>query len=1115
MDNIRSANRPVSSPINYGVIPSSPVPETSPIVAAQQQQHNHLGVHNRYAGSSTFSNFGQESSEPSSLTTSITTTTSTTAATTQISRQSLLSSAESIMTNSNNTKGNKVFKTEYKENFKPFDQYVYNEVTDTFVRSDSESHQTKQQNLISTPNNNIKSSTSNQDLALSSMNEQNLLSLQNTHDASTFEPNQAQSSTEKASNGSTSNNVANEPWYKEVIKRNEKANEYRFKSELGHNSHILNYTTANNIDDANKNQGTDPETGNTNGSDETTDNKQALEAGSNLSIRQPVVYRYKRDNMIAHMAKNNNFKLPKEPADTVNSTTNRVKTPVNGSAAPSHLRSLTRSTAQSRARSQSSRQPVSTTPNGAQNSQTTKKADSTNTTPTRTPTYVTSKSTKQSNLTCTPRPSPATVASSKLASNKRALNTSATNATISISANVRDTSKRVATAKPSSSNLNSKSGIITKKSMTTQTAPNTEATSKTNVMKNSIPVKSKTPITTSRNIPNVQANVRSSAVSKMTTTNKQFNSTQKPVSILAPIAKQLDSPTSVKSNGLLKKEMAPVESEIAQATKPLDEFVTSTVTDDILNNNDEDNKAPSIGSEAKEEKQDKQQQQQEQAEPQQQQIKEEIQRKSSNVGGLGTSAIQTDVQSEIKNDEFQKKFDTSDDSMNNSQDKLDTTDDMINENINFDKPKVDELILSPMQLADLSNDNLPHNISNEALETLSNGSDHSQRDQVIEPDGINEQELSDHSDTRENDHVNDEKIPEPVVEEISKKHEDEVYSSQVELDVDQTMVDNDEEDESEGKHIKQYMDDYLKNNMADPVPDEQHDIFDSEAEIPKDFDTTPIESDEQVRQILDEIDGLKMNITDYIASKEVVNDINLDTEKPAPTAEAIDTNLQGSDIQKPDLTAPTDSEYINEDDLLASDSPPEEPMIDHDETNLLGSETSTIDTVNEKLHSEIDLLGGTNNEQVQKTTVDDVKTTEYEFVLPSVNNDLYKGQPEHTETKRSSINLEGQSHEEEPYSILELDSKPDDQEQQKVDVSDMLLDFSGNSSNSTDVSKIVHPDTSPLNPIDLMAPEKVDIPFTVDHPIIEDSELLDFDHVSSEKSGEHKEEDKIISSEEK
>lgn len=248
----------------------------------------------------------------------------------------------------------KPFKTEYKSKFTPFDQYVYNEVTDSFVKHDSSS-------AASTAH--ITNSRSNQDL-VSSHHQDHAPSSIIQLEVDAFE---------LANGADQQQHQANEPWYKEVVRRNEKANEYRFKSEVGHQSPLFNYNSNQRADSplcseggrqlnslsVNCNESIVGDNVTTISSSDAksqhSDQVSATEHGS----QQQQQYRftphdYKRDNLIAHMANNNNFNLPKE--------TTTGKQPARTHLSSSSARPTTRSAAQVRSRSQSTRrQPMSTT----------------------------------------------------------------------------------------------------------------------------------------------------------------------------------------------------------------------------------------------------------------------------------------------------------------------------------------------------------------------------------------------------------------------------------------------------------------------------------------------------------------------------------------------------------------------------------------------------------------------------------------------------------------------------------------------------------------------------------------------------------------------------------
>jgi hypothetical protein len=237
-------------------------------------------------------------------------------------------------------------KTEYKSNFTPFDQYVYNEVTDSFVKQPHQRNTVANNLLIDSKSNAMSTSSSSHDIAAAHYEAH---AQRATSDASpaleagAFEP----------VNGSDANHqhdVTSEPWYMEVMKRNEKAHEYKFKSELGHNSALLKDNSLPDQELVRKSPlGNDPLI-----EAQILDKQQKLSSSSRFSPHE-----CKRDHLISHMANNNNFKLPKDQGGsntgTAPSTARRVMTTTTTS------RPMSRTTASSRARSQSSkRQPVTT-----------------------------------------------------------------------------------------------------------------------------------------------------------------------------------------------------------------------------------------------------------------------------------------------------------------------------------------------------------------------------------------------------------------------------------------------------------------------------------------------------------------------------------------------------------------------------------------------------------------------------------------------------------------------------------------------------------------------------------------------------------------------------------
>lgn len=238
--------------------------------------------------------------------------------------------------------------TEYKSKFTPFDQYVYNEQTDSFVKH------TLDPNLGQQHQQHVSSSKSNQDLT----SFQQPYSAINTQGVEVF------------SGGNTHDAYGNsEPWYKEVVRRNEKAHEYRFKSEVGHNSPLSNYSNnhatsqlgAESPYSSELRQVVSPSGTESIGGDLLTtsdpQNYSTVQVDSKQFKFTPSDY--KRDHLISHMANNNNFALPKEQSEQ-GSNSNRVgarHVQVSSSARPT-----TRTGAQLRSRSQSTkRQPISAT----------------------------------------------------------------------------------------------------------------------------------------------------------------------------------------------------------------------------------------------------------------------------------------------------------------------------------------------------------------------------------------------------------------------------------------------------------------------------------------------------------------------------------------------------------------------------------------------------------------------------------------------------------------------------------------------------------------------------------------------------------------------------------
>lgn len=280
----------------------------------------------------------------------------------------------------------KNLKTEYKSKFKPFSEYAYNEVTDSFVKCHHSAAECSS----------ISASRSNQDLmsggggadTSGAHHQQHQITI-STHDADVFEPSQHADGSESHHAGGS---VA-EPWYKEVVKRNEKANEYRFKSEVGHNSPLLNYINRSDSPSTqmcavgsssnNNNETTPRQLASPSGNEslisgacennlyeirsQHSDQQQQASCNDSQENQQQqqqaakAQYRftpssYKRDNLIAHMANNNNFNLPKEQQEAA--TINQQQQP---------RRAATATSAQARARSQSSRRPQATTTMTANN----------------------------------------------------------------------------------------------------------------------------------------------------------------------------------------------------------------------------------------------------------------------------------------------------------------------------------------------------------------------------------------------------------------------------------------------------------------------------------------------------------------------------------------------------------------------------------------------------------------------------------------------------------------------------------------------------------------------------------------------------------------------------
>lgn len=294
----------------------------------------------------------------------------------------------------------KNFKTEYKSKFTPFDQYVYNEVTDSFVKHSLESSINHGQNRT------VSNSKSNQDLACNENLHRPTLSI-SAQRSDVFSP---------SAEGTNDNYANNEPWYKEVVRRNEKANEYRFKSEIGHNSPLSNYNNSttnatNNLrveSPCNTERQMPSPTGvesivgdllaTSDARSQCSDPQNEL-VGSQQEPKQQFKFTpsdYKHDHLISHMANNNNFNLPREQSEQ--STTNKLSsrhTQVSSSA-----RAASRTGAQARSRSQSTRrQPLSATPSSTiPTSKCQTSAKSNQTTPTRT---VAARTTARSHITST------------------------------------------------------------------------------------------------------------------------------------------------------------------------------------------------------------------------------------------------------------------------------------------------------------------------------------------------------------------------------------------------------------------------------------------------------------------------------------------------------------------------------------------------------------------------------------------------------------------------------------------------------------------------------------------------------------------------------------------
>jgi len=293
----------------------------------------------------------------------------------------------------------KNLKTEYKSNFTPFDQYVYNEVTDSFVKAQHSDHTLGHPNQASVGDH--RDGGSSRELATN-------IDLVNTAspdlEASSFQP---------IDGGDRRHE--NEPWYKEVIKRNEKANEYRFKSEVGHNSPLLKDPIEDRLHSASPNR---PESSNELRDGIASPLDQA--ASTKHSAIRFTPNDYKRDHLIAYMANNNNFNLPKEQ---------HSEAPIKGSG-------MTKPSAQSRraqvptsrygpqvrARSQSSRrQPMVTSTTGPR-AETTSKSNQT--TPTKTVARSTVSSSAATRPSATLTSSRVTKSSTTSTSNSRAAATS-------------------------------------------------------------------------------------------------------------------------------------------------------------------------------------------------------------------------------------------------------------------------------------------------------------------------------------------------------------------------------------------------------------------------------------------------------------------------------------------------------------------------------------------------------------------------------------------------------------------------------------------------------------------------------------------------------------------
>lgn len=188
----------------------------------------------------------------------------------------------------------KVFKTEYKANFKPFDEYVYNEATDSFVKNhDSSIGKHVGHDIVKTPN-------ANQSEAISY--EQSVEAFCSDHNTTTAASTEA-------------------PWYTEVVKRIEKANEYRFKSEVGHNSSILQASDSSTLNHYvrtnHSSNGANilyPNEGN-------EDRIGASMSASGAYRFSPSDYSH-RDDLIARMANNNNFSTPSNASTPATSSGN-------------------------------------------------------------------------------------------------------------------------------------------------------------------------------------------------------------------------------------------------------------------------------------------------------------------------------------------------------------------------------------------------------------------------------------------------------------------------------------------------------------------------------------------------------------------------------------------------------------------------------------------------------------------------------------------------------------------------------------------------------------------------------------------------------------------------